>query len=94
MPFSVNVVRGAVVEFDREDIFGVRRACARLPEHEWDSFMARWNEIGESCDYSIASIRVAAAHEAETWHGIDDAIAHAWLTISGAMTAYLAWRAE
>jgi hypothetical protein len=94
VPFRSNTVTLPVVEFDREDIFGVRRAWALLPEREWDSFLARWTEIGERCDYDIESIRAGALAEAAGARGIDDAVAQAWSTISAAMTAYLAWRAE
>ena len=81
-----------VVAFDRDDIFGVRRAWALLSEDRLDTFLAQWVSITETCGYDIPAIEALAAFEAQHWQGIDSSVSQAWWTISAAMGAYLAWR--
>jgi hypothetical protein len=79
---------------DREDIFGVRRALATLPEHRWDAFLHRWAQLGDRCEYDLRLIRAAALQEAEEQRKADSELAGAWATVAGAMSGYLTWRAR
>jgi hypothetical protein len=80
------------VGVDRDDIFGLRRAWAALPEQDWERFLAQWVQLTESCGYHVPSIEALAAVEAEHWRDLDPAVAQAWSTISAAMSVYLAWK--
>jgi len=77
---------------DRDDIFGVRRALAILPEDKWDAFLQRWAQLGDRCEYDLALIRADVAEEADECR--DALMAAAWGTVAGAMTSYLAWRSH
>ena len=92
LPSGSEVTARPTLEFDREDMFGFRRAWVLLPERERDGFLDRWTEIGESCGYHVLSISAQAAAEGERWSKTDSVVALAWWTISDAMTAYLEWR--
>ncbi len=87
------MLEGAVPGFDPNDIFGLRRALALLPETEWDGFIARWSEIGERCDYDLVSIRADVEDEAEAQRELEARHARAWAVVSAAMRAYFVWRA-
>jgi hypothetical protein len=80
------------VGFDRDDIFGLRRAWGVLPEQDCERFLAQWVQITESCGYDVPSIEALAAVEAEHWRDLDPVVSQAWSTISAAMSVYLAWR--
>jgi hypothetical protein len=80
------------VEFDPDDMFGVRRAWALVPEGQWEAFLARWIDLTENCGYDVPSIEVMAVAEADRWRRTDPAVSQAWLTISLAMKQYLVWR--
>jgi hypothetical protein len=79
---------------DREDIFGLRRALDRLPEHFWDGFMQRWAELGATCEYDLGIVRVDVLREASASRDIEPRLASAWSTVAAAMSSYVAWRAD
>ncbi|HZP29556.1 MAG TPA: hypothetical protein VFC99_11435 [Acidimicrobiia bacterium] len=81
-----------VGRIDRDDIFGLRRALAPLPDDDRETFLQQWSEIGLRCEYDVTLVRTAvvrAAHEARTRA---PRLADAWATVAAAMAGYLAWR--
>ena len=83
----------AIPGFDPEDIFGVRRALASLPEGLRDEFLAAWVELGERTDCDVEAIQRAARDAARTRaRDGSDPMETAWSTVASAMDAYLEWR--
>jgi hypothetical protein len=78
--------------FDRDDIFGLRRAMAGLPESPRDSLMRRWALIGARCEYDVSLVHADVRQEAEECD--DPWLAQAWLTIEEAIKNYLAWKRQ
>src|SRR5690349_6963624 len=54
--------------FDRDDIFGLRRAMASLPESLRDSLMRRWALLGARCEYDLSLVHADIRQEAEECH--------------------------
>jgi hypothetical protein len=79
---------------DRDDIFGLRRALATLPEPDRDRFLQRWSEMADRCEYDVNLVRTIVVREARDCRGRDPVLADAWTTVGAAMAAYLAWRSR
>jgi hypothetical protein len=79
---------------DLDDMFGVRRALALLPERLHDVFIDNWRALTEAHPGNVVAIRAAVARRATRpfADGVSDPCAAAWKLVSDAMTNYLAWR--
>jgi hypothetical protein len=79
---------------DLDDMFGLRRALAMLPERLHDAFVERWVQLGGRCDYDVHALSVETRNESDHWRRREPALASAWATVAIAMSRYVAWRSQ
>ena len=83
--------------YDPDDMFGLRRALAVLPERRHDEFFDRWTALSEQCGYELHRLRGAVADEAGILRTRPDRtgreLGAAWSVVADAMAGYLDWRA-
>jgi hypothetical protein len=87
-------VEGLRRRVDLDDMFGLRRALAVLPERLHDAFVQRWVQLGGRCDYDVRALSVETRNESDHWRRREPALASAWATVAVAMSRYVAWRSH
>jgi hypothetical protein len=79
---------------DLDDVFGLRRALAMLPDAHRDLFIQQWSQIAARCEYDVNLVRTAVVRQAREYRFRDPELGDAWTTVGAAMGAYLAWRSD